>query len=100
MAKQQEQLNKKKWEKEFNITDIWRKKTPRTIETTWSNGVKNPHKRVQTRIDRVLVDKRIQNRITDIKMIRTKISDHNAVIWTIETKLNKRKDPMTKYQQT
>ena len=86
----------KKWEKEFNITDIWRKTNPRTIGTTWSNGVKNPRKRVQTRIDRVLADKRIQDRITDIEIIRTKISDHDAVIWTIETKLNKRKRPYDK----
>ena len=73
-----------------------RKTNPRTIGITWSNGVRNPCKRIQTRINRVLSDKRIQDRITDINILRTKISDHDAVIWTIETKLNKRKQPYDK----
>ena len=48
-------------------------------------------KRVQTRIDRVLVDNRIITRITNIQIIHTKVSDHNAVTWAIETKINKKK---------
>ena len=88
--------HQKRWEKEYNIVDIWRKKNPDTIGTTWTNGVKDPIKRIQTRIDRVLADKKIINRITNTSIIHTKISDHDAVSWNLETKINKRKIPYNK----
>ena len=34
----------KKWEKEFNIKDVWREQNLDTIGTTWSNGVKDEKK--------------------------------------------------------
>ena len=86
----------KRWEKEYNITDVWRKKNPDTIGTTWTNGVKDQDERVQTQIDRVMADKRILDRITDSNVVHTKISDHDAVSWTLETKISKRKRPYNK----
>ena len=46
---------------------------------------KNKTKRVRTRIDRVLTDKRIIDRITEIQTVSTKVSDYNVVMWVIET---------------
>ena len=83
-------------EKEFNIIDVWRKTNPDSIGTTWTNGVKDKIKRVQTRIDRLLASKKILDRITSIEIQRTKVSDHDAVIWAIETKINKRRKPYDK----
>ena len=34
----------KRWEKIFNLVDVWRKQHPNDICTIWSNGVKNIHK--------------------------------------------------------
>ena len=64
----------KEWEKEFEITDAWRKQ-----------NTNDEKKRVWTRIDRVLADDRILDRLTEVEIVPTKISDHNAISWSIET---------------
>ena len=78
------------------MSDIWRIQNPNTLGTTWSNGTKDINKRVQTRIDRVLVDNKIKDRITDTKHISTKVSDHNAVVWRIETEIKRKTSPYNK----
>ena len=83
-------------EKEFGIADAWRKRNPNTIGTTWSNGVKDKTKRVRTRIDRVLTDKRILDRIIEIQTVSTKVSDHDAVMWVIETEIKRKTAPYNK----
>ena len=62
----------KEWEKEFEITDAWRKQNTNDIGTTWTNGVRDEKKRVCTRIDRVLADDRISDRPTEAKIVPTK----------------------------
>ena len=70
-----------------------RKQHPHGIGIPWSNGIK---KRVQTRIYRVLIDRRILYRITNIKIIITKVSDHDVAAWVRETILKNGKIPDNK----
>ena len=91
---------KKEWEKEFEITDAWRKQNTNEIGTTWTNGVRDEKKRVWTRIDRVLADDRILDRLTEVDIVPTKILDHNAISWSIETIIKKKKTPYDKIQTT
>ena len=58
-------------------------KNTNDIGTTWTNGVRDEKKRVCTRIDRVLADDRILDRLTEVEIVPTKISDHNAISWSI-----------------
>ena len=44
---------------------------------------------MRTRIDRISVNNRILDRITDTDITKTKVSDHDAVIWTITTEIRK-----------
>ena len=38
----------KRWERKLNLTDVWRKRNPETIATTWTNGTQDSTQRVQT----------------------------------------------------
>ena len=40
----------KQWEHKFHITGVWRKRNPKIIETTWSNGVKDQKKGATNRL--------------------------------------------------
>ena len=80
----------------MEISDIWRKENPNTIGTTWSNGVKDEKKRAKTRIDRVLVDNRISNRITETQIIATKVYDHDEMILTLATEIKRKTKPYNK----
>ena len=75
-------------------------KNTNDIGTTWTNGVRDEKKRVWTRIDRVLADDSILYRLTEVKIVTTKISDHNAISWSIETIINKNKTPYNKIPTT
>ena len=67
----------KEWGKEFEITDAWRKQNTNDIGTTWTNGVREEKKRVWTRIDRVLADDRILDRLTEMAQITQKRNKTN-----------------------
>ena len=82
----------KQWEKDIDINDAWGKEHPNEIGTTWSNVIK---KRVQTRIYRVLIDRSILDRITNIKII-TKVSDYDVAAWLREKILQYMKIPYDK----
>lgn len=58
--------------------------------------MKDKNKIVRTRIDRMLADSRILDRITDIDIIDTKVSDHNAITWSIETHNKSKRAPYNK----
>ena len=88
--------HQQKFELHLGHVDVWRRQNPNIVGTTWSNGKSNAHKQVQTRKDQVLVDERILPRITDIEIMHTKVSDYDAVMWAIETKVNKRKKTYNK----
>ena len=77
----------REWENRLEITDIWRNQHPEEVNTTSSNGAKTMNKSVKTRIDKVLTDNIILDRITSTEIIRTRVSDHDAVTWTIETEM-------------
>ena len=81
------------WERELEVTDAWREDNPDTVATTWSSGDKKIEKRVKTRIDRTLIDERLRNRTTDIEIGKTKMSDHDKITWTIETRKKKNRIP-------
>ena len=72
---------------DFDIRDTWREQHPEIIGTTSSNGVKNKTKIVRTRIYRILTDDRIRDRIIDIEIAHTKVSDHDTIVWTIATEV-------------
>ena len=55
------------------------------VQTTWKSRDKKTENVVRTRIDRVLVDERIIDRVTDLEIEKTKMSDHDIITWTIET---------------
>ena len=90
---------RKKWEKEFEITDAWKKQNTNDIGIPWTNGVQDEKKQVWTRIDRVLADDRILGRLTEVEIVPTKIPDHNAISWSIET-IIKKKTPYDKIPTT
>ena len=48
----------------------------------------------------VLADDRILDRLTEVKIVPTKISDHNAISWSIETIIKKKKTPYDKIPTT
>ena len=48
---------------------------------------------MRTRIDRTLVDERMIDRVTDLEIKRTKVSDHDIITWTIQTKNKKSTRP-------
>jgi exonuclease III len=73
------------WKQEMNMIDIWRKMNPRTIKTSWTSRDRDPKKRVKTRIDRILIDRRLENRTTEVEILKTKTSDHDIVTWTLVT---------------
>ena len=79
--------------KKFEITDERRKKNTHDIGTTWKNVVQGEKEGVRTRIDRVLADDKILDRLTEVKIVPTKISDYNAISWLIETIIKKKKTP-------
>ena len=81
------------WEVEMGVVDIWRKVNPGMVGTTWRSRGKKEEKRVRTRIDRTLVDKKIIERTTEVRINRTKTSDHDVITWTLETKVERSKRP-------
>ena len=81
---------------DFNISDTWREQHPEIIGTTWSNGVKNETKKMRTRIDRILTDNRIRDRIIDLEIAHTKVSDHDAIEWTIAIEAKRKTTPYAK----
>ena len=44
-------------------------KNTNDIGTTWTNGVQDEKKRVLTRIDRVLADDRILDKLTEVEIV-------------------------------
>ena len=48
----------------------------------------------------MLADDRILDRLTEVKIMLTKISDHNAISWSIETIIKKKKTPYNKIPTT
>ena len=76
----------------MEISDIWRLQHPGEIGTTWTNATNIiKKKRVRPRTDRILVDNRILDRITETDITKTKVSDHDAVRWTITTEISKKR---------
>ncbi len=63
------------------------------MATTWTRREKDKAKQVRTRIDRTLVDERMIDRVTDLEIKRTKVSDHDIITWTIQTKNKKSTRP-------
>ena len=53
-----------------------------------------------TRIDTVLADDRILDRLIEVEILPTKVSDHNAILWSIETIIKKKKTPYDKISTT
>ena len=64
---------------DFGLIDLWREQHHNTICITWSNGTKDITKRVRTRIDRILADMQITDRVIDIQIMNTNVSDHDAI---------------------
>ena len=48
----------------------------------------------------MLADDRILDRLTEVKIVPTKISDHNAISWLFETIIKKNKTPYNKIPTT
>ena len=48
----------------------------------------------------MLADDRILDRLTEVEIVPTKISDHNAISWSIETIIKKKKTPYNKIPTT
>ena len=48
----------------------------------------------------MLADDRILDRLTEVKIVPTKISDHNAISWSIETIVKKKITPYNKIPTT
>ena len=46
-------------------------------------------KLVKTRIDKILVEKIITERVTKIEIVATRVLYHNAVMWGIATEIKK-----------
>ena len=83
------------WEKEFGIFDVWRSRNPGVVATTWT-GRGPTNTKVKTRIDRILIDERIDDRVTETRIDKTRVSDHDVVMMILETrrekKLNRKKE--------
>lgn len=54
-------------------------------------------KQVWTRIDKILADSRILDRITEIEIAHTNVSYHDAIVWSIETEIKRKRAPYEKY---
>ena len=65
------------------------KQHPEEVNTTWLNGAKNISKSANKRIDKILADDRILDRITSTDIIRTRVSDHDTVTWTMEAEMKR-----------
>ena len=83
------------WGNKYKITDAWREENPDTIATTWCNNLQGSQ-RVRTRIDKALIDDRLLNKLSNLDIKRTKVSDHDAITWTIQTTQKNRKSPYAK----
>ena len=88
----------REWENRLEMTDVWRIQHPEEVNTTWSNGAKDKNKSVKTRIDKIMADDRILDRITATDIIRTRVSDHDAVSWTMETEMKRQQKPYKKWR--
>ena len=71
----------------LGITDVWRNNHPEGVNITWSNGVENKSKLVETRIGKILIDKTIIDRFTSIDITKIKVSDHDSFTWTMVTEI-------------
>ena len=67
----------------MGLVDEWRDTHPNVIATTWTERKKNKKTSIRTRIDRALIDERIQDRITEIEIDKTRVSDHDLVRWNL-----------------
>jgi exonuclease III len=81
------------WIKKLGVTDIWRDRHPEKVGTTWKTRGRETAKTVRTRIDRWLVSQVLedQGRIGEVKIDKTRTSDHDAVICQLRVKFHKKK---------
>ena len=80
------------WERKLAVFDVWRQRNPRAIATTWATrGKAAAETKVKTRLDRVLVGEEIDERVTETRIDKTKVSDHDVVTWTLETRNERKK---------
>ena len=83
----------RRWEVDMGVVDVWRKFNPGVVGTTWRSRGKVGKEWVRTRIDRALVDESLVGRTTEVKIDRTKVSDHDVITWTLETRRERRGRP-------
>ena len=82
------------WESKFDISGVWRNQHLDTICTTWVNGVKYEGEQVWTRIDKIIANSRTMHQITNIDIARTKLSDHDVIVWSIEIEIKQKRTPL------
>ena len=80
-----------KWQNDLGVFDVWRARNPGIYATTWTERGGKKGKEVKTRIDRILIDERIDDRVTETRIDKTKVSDHDVVMWRLETQRVKEK---------
>ena len=76
------------WESNLGVRDVWRRRNPERVGTTWTARGERGSKLVKTRIDRWLIDGRLEDegRIGAIEMERTRVSDHDMVTCQLAVK--------------
>ena len=86
----------KNWEDNLEMDDVWRERHENEIGWTCQSKKKKAEIRVKTRLDRWLIDRRLceQERIKQVEIERSVISDHEPVTVTLE--VDRKKQTKTK----
>ena len=76
------------WERMMGVKDIWRERDPGVMRWTGEERGRRDDKKIKTRIDRWLIDERleIQGRIGEVEIEKTRESDHNMI--TLEMRVD------------
>ena len=66
------------------LVDIWRQRNPHKRVFTWTRTDSTTNKSIGTRIDRILIDKHLDNNVTKVDIIPYQHSDHDATTIIID----------------
>ena len=66
------------------LVDIWRQRNPQKRVFTWSRTDSTTNKIICSRIDRILIDKHLDNNVTKVDIIPYQHSDHDATTIIID----------------